>query len=311
MTTRASHDRQRLLRTLTFWLRPAFVLRTLTGFQRVAGFDRAIALASSALTALIPLAVFVGAVLPHADGETAARAIIVRYGLTGGGATAVRDALAPAAGTGADVSILWVFLVMLATLSFARGAQRLFEQAWGLSSLSVRNSFNELVWVIGLVGYIAFSWWVRSLVDVGHVEIVANAVLIPFSAVFLAWTGRMLSARRLDWRGLVPFAILGSVLLAIGFVVGSVYVPHLFSVYASRYGAIGAVMAMISWLFAVMLVVVVSVAIGREVEGELGRIRRGERPPEDEVRREWNVAVDQARSRWQTLREWVDRFRGR
>ena len=295
MTTRASADRQRLLRTLT-------------RFQRVAGFDRAIALASSALTTLIPLAVFVGAVLPHADGETAANAIIARYGLTGGGAAAVRNALAPAAGTGADVSILGVFLVMLATLSFARGAQRLFEQTWGLSPLSVRNSFNELVWVIGLTCYIAFSWWVRGLVDVGHVEIVANVVLIPVSAVFLAWTGRMLSARRLEWRALAPFGILGSALLAIGFILGSVYVPHLFSVYASRYGAIGAVMAMISWLFAVMLIVVVSVAIGREVAEELGRIRRGERPPEDEVRREWNVAVDQARSRWQAWRDWVGRF---
>ena len=97
VTTRASADRQRLLRTLTFWLRPAFVLRTLTGFQRVAGFDRAIALASSALTALIPLAVVVGAVLPHADAQTAANAIIARYGLAGGGAAAVRNALEPAA----------------------------------------------------------------------------------------------------------------------------------------------------------------------------------------------------------------------
>jgi membrane protein len=283
----------------------------LTRFQRVAGFDRAIALASSALTALIPLAVVVGTVLPHVDAETAANAIIVRYGLTGGGATAVRNALAPAAGTTPDVSILGLCLMMLATLSFARGAQRLFEQVWGLSPLGVRNSLNELVWVIALAGYVALSWWVRSLVDVGHVEIAANVVLIPASAVFLAWTGRVLSARRLEWRGLAPFAILAAALLAICFILGSVYVPHLFSVYASRYGAIGAVLAMISWLFAVMVVVVVSAVIGREVDEELGRIRRGERPPEDEVRREWNLAVDQARSRWQAWRQWADRFRRR
>ena len=55
MTTRARVDRERLRRTLTFWLRPAFVLRAFNRFQRVAGFDRAIALASSALTALIPI----------------------------------------------------------------------------------------------------------------------------------------------------------------------------------------------------------------------------------------------------------------
>ena len=83
MTTRVPAGRQRVLRTLTFWLRPAFVLRTLTRFQRVAGFDRAIALASSALTALISLVIVISAILPNIDAEAAANAIINRYGLTG------------------------------------------------------------------------------------------------------------------------------------------------------------------------------------------------------------------------------------
>jgi len=33
---------------MTLWLRPALVLKVLTRFERMAGFDRAIALASSA-----------------------------------------------------------------------------------------------------------------------------------------------------------------------------------------------------------------------------------------------------------------------
>jgi uncharacterized BrkB/YihY/UPF0761 family membrane protein len=63
MSTRTQLDRERVLRTLTFWLRPAFVLRTLNRFQRIAGFDRAVALASSALTALIALAILATSVL--------------------------------------------------------------------------------------------------------------------------------------------------------------------------------------------------------------------------------------------------------
>jgi len=311
MTTRTSASRQRVLRTLTFWLRPAFVLRTLTRFQRVAGFDRAIALASSALTALISLVIVISALLPNVDAEAAANAIINRYGLTGGGADAVRDVLAPTGGATTDVSLIGLFLLLVAILSFSRSAQRLFEQTWELSPLSVRNTLNDLVWIVGLASYIAFSWWIRSLIDTGHVELLANLVLLPLSAVFLAWSGRVLSARRLQWRALAPTAIVGAVVLAIYFTLGSVYVPHLFSSYASRYGAIGAVLAMISWLFAVMLVVVASAAIGREVSEELGRIRRGERPPEDEVRREWNAVVDQARSRWQAWRGWIGRFRRR
>ena len=63
-------SRERALRTLTFWLRPAFLLRAVNRFQRIAGFDRAVALASSALTALIPLAVVSGAVLTSIGGRT-------------------------------------------------------------------------------------------------------------------------------------------------------------------------------------------------------------------------------------------------
>jgi membrane protein len=36
-------DRDRALRTLTFWLRPYLLLRVGNRFQKIAGFDRAIA----------------------------------------------------------------------------------------------------------------------------------------------------------------------------------------------------------------------------------------------------------------------------
>jgi uncharacterized BrkB/YihY/UPF0761 family membrane protein len=55
-------NRERVVRTLTFWLRPEFVLRVVNRFQKIAGFDRAIALASAALTATIPLLIVASAV---------------------------------------------------------------------------------------------------------------------------------------------------------------------------------------------------------------------------------------------------------
>ena len=96
--------------------------------------------------------------------------------------------------------------------------------------------------------------------------------------------------------------MLGSVLLAAYSVGATVYVPHLFNTLSTRYGVIGAVFAMISALFCVMVVAVSSAAAGREVRDELDRIHRGERPAEDEVRRQWTEVTTQARSRWKTLR---------
>jgi membrane protein len=309
MATRTRVDRERIGRTLTFWLRPAFVLRVINRFQRVVGFDRAIALASSAVTALIPLVIVVVALLPQVDARDAAHTIIARYGLTGGGARAVEAVFAPASGTNTDVSVLGALLLVVAILSFSRGVQRLFEQTWELKPLSVRNTLNDLTWIVGLLCYIAFSWWIRGLLDGGRVQVAASLVLIPASAIFLAWSGRVLSDRRIEWRGLLPFVVVGAGLLALYSIGAAVYLPHLFSSYASRFGVIGAVLAMISALFALMLVLVVSAAIGREVSEELDRIGRGERPPDDDVRREWDAVANQARSRWQTLRAKTDRIR--
>ena len=209
MTGTTPSDGGRIRRLLTFWLRPAFVLRALNRFQKVAGFDRSIALASSTLTALIPLVILAGAILPSADANDVARRIIARYGLTGGGAQAVRDVLSPAGGTSTSISVVGAFLLLIAVLSFSRGVQRLFEQTWELKPLSVRNTLNDLLWIGGLVVYLAFSWGIHSLVDRSRVQVAANLIVLPGTALFLAWTGRVLAAKRIPWRSLVPFAVLG------------------------------------------------------------------------------------------------------
>jgi len=68
---------------------------------------------------------------------------------------------------------------------------------------------------------------------------------------------------------------------------------------------------MISALFGFMVALVASAAVGREVFDELDRIRAGKRPPDDEVHREWDNFIREARSRWETLRDHVERIRGK
>src|SRR4051812_24326081 len=144
-------DRERVVRTLTFWLRPEFVLRVVSRFQKVAGFDRAIALASGALTALIPLTIVGSAFASQLGGRDTAERVIKRYDLTGGGAEAVKDMFAPPTGTSTSVGVLGVFFLLVAVLSYTRAVQRMFEQTWELAPMSVRNTFNGLLWVLGLM----------------------------------------------------------------------------------------------------------------------------------------------------------------
>jgi uncharacterized BrkB/YihY/UPF0761 family membrane protein len=295
-------DRERVGRTLTFWLRPEFLLRVVSRFQKVAGFDRSIALASGALTAVIPLAIVTSALSSQLGGKGTAERIIKRYDLTGGGAEAVKDIFSPPSGTSTSLGILGVLFLMVAVLSFSRAVQRLFEQTWELNPLSVRNTFNGLLWIGGLTVYITVSGALQAVLGHGRLDLTATLLATPLSAVFLIWSGWVLSAKRIARRELVPFALLGAASFALYSIGATVYVPHLFSTYATRYGVIGAVFAMISALFCVMVIVVGAAAAGREVRDELDRIRRGERPAEDEVRRQWDEVTAQARSRWVPLR---------
>ncbi len=304
-------DRERVVRTLTFWLRPEFVLRVVNRFQKVAGFDRSIALASGALTAIIPLTIFASALSSQLGGKGTAERIIERYDLTGGGAEAVRDVFSPASGTSTSLGIIGFLFLMVAVLSFSRAVQRMVEQTWELDSLSVRNTFNGLLWIGGLTMYVALSGVLQAALGHSRLELTATLLVIPLSAVFLIWSAWVLSAKRVGRQDLLPFGIIGSALLAVYSVGAAVYVPHLFSTYATRYGVIGAVFAMISALFCVMVVLVASAAAGREVHDELERIGRGERPAEDEVRRQWGEVTTEARSRWETLRAQIQERRRR
>jgi uncharacterized BrkB/YihY/UPF0761 family membrane protein len=297
------------VRTLTFWLRPGFALRVLGRFQRIAGFDRSIALASSALTAVIPLAIVAGAILSQLGGEDVASRVIKRYDLSGAGAAAVHDVFSPADGTTTSIGIASTLLLLIAVLSFTRTVQRLFEQTWELPPLSVRNSLNGLRWIAAFTVYVALTGWLHGVLGRGRLELAAALLVAPVTAAFLVWSAWVLSAKRIDWHAFVPFGVIGAVLTAIYSVGATVYVPHLFTSYAARYGAIGAVFALISMLFCIMVVIVGSAALGREVEDELARIRRGERPPEDEVRREWDKMLAEGRSRWQAARTYIKRRR--
>ncbi|MBK3637275.1 YihY/virulence factor BrkB family protein [Streptomyces sp. MBT97] len=303
----ATINRERLVRTLTFWLRPAFALRVVNRFQKIVGFDRSMALASSALTALVPLSVLIGVVSGNVVDYDVADRIINRYHLTGAGATAVGSLFSPTEGTGASVGVFGAVFLMISVLSFARAAQRLIEQTWELAPLSVRNTRNGLMWILGLTGYALCTAALTAFLDGGELGLVAKVCEVPVTAAFLVWSGRVLSAKRVAWSDLLPFGITAAVLSVVYAVGAAVYLPRLFNSYATRYGVVGAVFAMISALFAAMLVMVGSSALGREVRDELTRIRQGHRPSDHEVRRQWDSVMEQTRSRWHTAREQISR----
>jgi len=277
-------DRERVLRDLTFWLRPDFVVRCLRRFQALEGFDRAIALASLCFSALIPLAIVTGGIL---SGQDPGSELVSRYGLEGKGASAVVELFDKGDDLSSGFSLFSAFLLLVTILGFSRAVQRLFERTWQLEPLSVRNTKNGLVWVGGLIVYSTVAGFLRVQFDSGLMEILTAAALVVAALVFVVWSGEILTNHRVTRRQMMPAAILVVALGTLFAIGGDIYVPRLFNSYAERYGALGAVFAMISWLFVLMVALVAAVAVGREVWAELEAINRGDRPSNEQIEAEW------------------------
>ena len=188
-------------RTLTFWLRPDFVLRVVNRFQKIAGFDRSVALASSALTAMIPLAIVVSAVASRLGGKDAADRIIDRYELTGGGAEAVKDVFAPPGGTSTSLGIIGFLFLLLAVLSFTRAHAAAVRADVGAQA--AERPQHASTGSGGSPGWRCtspLSGVLHAVLGRHRLELTPALLLLPVSAVFLVWTGRVLSAKRLDRR---------------------------------------------------------------------------------------------------------------
>ena len=290
-----------VVRALTFWLRPDFLVRCLRRFQLVEGFDRAIALASLTFSALIPLGIVVsGALSDHTIGDH----LVERYGLEGNGATAVSDLFDTGEDLASSFSFFSAFLLLVTILSFSRAIQRMFERTWELPPLSVRNTKNGLIWMCGLVVYAVITGVVRANYNSGVLEILTGALLGVLSVVFVVWSGVLLSNRRITRHELLPAAILVAAVAALLAIAGDIYVPRLFNSYAGRYGAVGAVFAMISWLFVLMVGLVAAVAVGREVGDEIDAIQRGEKPSNEQIQAEWAQVRTQAHEARQRVSDW-------
>src|SRR6188472_97143 len=175
-------DRERVVRALTFWLRPDFLVRCFRRFQVLEGFDRAIALASLTFSAIVPLGIVVsGAVTDNSIGDH----FVERFGLEGNGARAVQDLFNTGEDLASGFSVFSFFLLLVTILSFSRALQRLFERTWELPPLSVRNTKNGLIWICGLVVYSTVAGFVRTSFDSGVMEVVTAVFLCALGLAFV------------------------------------------------------------------------------------------------------------------------------
>ena len=243
---------------------PVDVARRSVGiFISMAAFDRAMALAAQAFTALVPMLIVVAAVLEGGDSDSVGAALVDRLNLSGATADSVQRALPASSSVESAVSGLSVVILVISALSFTRALQRLYESAWGLEARGVRDTGYGLLWLAGFAALVA-----AHLALHGHVN-GADGLISSIAGTFLIWlvTPYLIVARRLPWRVLIPQALISAVCLTVFRAASAIYMPAAVKSSADQFGVLGICFALISWLFGAACVLAGAAAVGAALSG--------------------------------------------
>lgn len=227
--------------------------------------DRSIALGSLAFTALVPLLVIASAFLPGTDGL--ANELIERFHLRGSTADLVREVFAQPDAVRQSISWLGILLLVGAALSFTRGLQRVYERAWRLDARGLAGTRAGLTWIGGIVVWstvfaTARDWLLDLTGPLGSLTI-----LLAGDAVLWLWSPWILLARRVDWRRLVPTALLTAVAMTAISIGSVIYMPEAIGRSATHYGPIGIAIALVSWLVGIGFALTACAAVGAVLGG--------------------------------------------
>jgi membrane protein len=230
-------------------------------FVAVQGIDRAMAIAAQSYSAFLPLVIVYSSTLPRGENEDFADVLVNRFELTGAAAASVRQAFAPSGAVESSLTLLGVTLLLVSTLSFTRGLQRMYEGAFGLPTLGMRNTPRALFWLL-MVGLVIAA---RPVVTKPFSGWLLVALTLTMSTLLWLITPYLLLGRRVRPLRLLPAAFLAALGMAGIGVWSVIYMPHAMASSAAQYGVIGIGFAMLTWFVAVAAVLVVATTGGATI----------------------------------------------
>ncbi|MBJ7473299.1 MAG: hypothetical protein JHD16_18470, partial [Solirubrobacteraceae bacterium] len=222
--------------------------------------DRGVALGAQAFTAVVPLLMLFALVAPRREGRDFADTLIARFELSGSSAEALRQAFSPPELTTQSVSVFGVVLLIIATLSFTRTLQRLYENAYGLPKLGFRGTPWGLIWI----GFLAVATSVNPLVRSFFDGTLGVVVAIGVAAISWGITPYILTAKRIVPGQAVTAGIIGGIAMTGLGVASTIWFPHSVATSAAQYGLIGVAFASVGWLVSAGLTLAFS-AVGAAV----------------------------------------------
>jgi membrane protein len=194
-------------------------------------------------------------------GQSTARGLGRRLGLNRQAAGDIGHLFTSSHATVASVTgVAWVFLV-LSGYSLAASLQGLYHRVFGLDSRTTRDAPRALIWLVLLVAWLVASGWAGPRIRKGGPVEFAVVGLVLFT-LFWWFTMWLLLAGRIPWRRLLPCAVATGVFWLGMEAVFAVIFSGMVTSDHNEYGPIGTVFALMSYLIAIGVVVILGAVTG-------------------------------------------------
>lgn len=260
--------RDDLRRRLSSW----FPVRVVTGYIAISGYDRALALATQAFVALVPMLIVVAAAVPD-EGRAALSGYVVDHlRLSGSAADDLHELVRRPPQPTEPVTLVGVVVLVVTVLGFTRTLQRAYQAAWRLSPQGVWGYAWGLLGAAALIAETVVFLLIGLLVD----GAVLPTVLLRLALSVLMWwpVQWLLLGRRVGWRRLLPGAAFVGIGQVVVIALSGIYLQPTIESQAQRYGLIGVAFVLVSWLIVLGLLIVLAAVLSAESDG-------GARQPEN------------------------------
>ena len=213
--------------------------------------------AGTLLLCAFPLLIVVDSVA----GRSAASGLGRHLGLNRQAADEFGHLFTPSHVTVASVSgFAWVFLI-LSGFAVAASLQGLYQRIFGLDSRTTRDMPRALIWLVLEVAWVYVVGLIGPRVRAGGPVVFAIVGLVVFTC-FWWLTMWLLLAGRIPWRGLLPCALATGVFWLGMEAVFAVTFSGMLTSNDQKYGPIGIVFSLMSYLIAIGVVVILGAVTG-------------------------------------------------
>ncbi|KOU75686.1 hypothetical protein ADK57_06500 [Streptomyces sp. MMG1533] len=172
-----------------------------------------------------------------------------------------------------STGVVSALMVLLSATACSRAMQRLCQRAWRLPSAGARiAAWRWLVWIAVWLAVLVLQGPVRNGFGVGLW--LGLPLLLALQVGVWWWTQHLLLVGRVPWMPLLPGAVVTGAAMTALTVIAKLYVPAALNRSLERYGSLGAVFTLLSWLIVLCVVVAVGITAGAVIAREPAVSRR-------------------------------------